>query len=80
MKGHQKNYKSISKYSEIRRLEVLRKRHSASFLLKNLNPINSQTIESEIQEYLQTLYQLSPPIKPFIYEEVIHQTIKYEKL
>lgn len=30
--------------------------HSASFLLKNLNPKNSQTIESEIQEYLQTPY------------------------
>lgn len=48
--------------------------HSASFLLKNLNPKNSQTIESEIQEYLQTPYQLSLLIKPFTYEEVTHQT------
>lgn len=48
--------------------------HLASFLLKNLNLKNSQTTEFEIQEYLQTLYQLSPSIKTFKYKKVIHQT------
>lgn len=48
--------------------------HLASFLLKNLNLKNSQTTEFEIQEYLQTLYQLFPSIKTFKYKKVIHQT------